>query len=77
MIIREDIGNDLIKTYSDQHVMIRSLETGFLYEDAIDPARFNRQYEETDIPCSTDEEEELDSTNLCHVNIGYSVFQIR
>ncbi len=67
MIIREDIGNDLIKTYSDQHVMIRSLETGFLYEDAIDPARFNRQYEETDIPCSTDddddEEEELDSTN--------------
>ncbi len=57
MIIQEDIGNDLIKTYSDRHVLIRSLETGYLYGEAVDPSRFNRQYEETYLPYS-----DVDST---------------
>ena len=61
MIIREDIGNNLIRTYSDRNVMIRSLETGNLYEEAIDPERFNRQYEETDTPIYSDDEDQIQS----------------
>ena len=49
MIVQEDMENDLVKTYSDQNLMIRSLETGYLYDEAIDPKRFNRQYEESDV----------------------------
>ena len=49
MIIQEQIGNDLVKTYSDKGVMIRKIGTDELYSEAIDPKRFNREYEETDI----------------------------
>ena len=50
MIIQEQIGNDLVKTYSDKGVMIRKKGTDELYSEAIDPKKFNREYEETDIP---------------------------
>ena len=50
MIIQEQIGNDLVKTYSDKGMMIKKIGTEELYSEAIDPKRFNRKYEETDIP---------------------------
>ena len=50
MIIQEQIGNDLVKTYSDKGVMIRKIGTDEIYSEAIDPKKFNREYEETDIP---------------------------
>ena len=50
MIIQEQIGNDLVKTYSDKGMMIKKIGTEELYSEAIDPKRFNREYEETDIP---------------------------
>ena len=50
MIIQEQIGNDLVKTYSDKGVMIRKIGTEEIYSEAIDPKKFNREYEETDIP---------------------------
>ena len=50
MIIQEQIENDLVKTYSDNGMMIRKIGTEELYSEAIDPQKFNRQYEETDIP---------------------------
>lgn len=50
MIIQEQIGNDLVKTYSDKGMMIRKIGTDELYSEAIDPQKFNRKYEETDIP---------------------------
>ena len=50
MIIQEQIGNDLVKTYSDKGMMIRKKGTDELYSEAIDPQKFNREYEETDIP---------------------------
>ena len=56
MIIQEQIGNDLVKTYSDKGVMIRKIGTEELYSEAIDPKRFNREYEETDIPIEQHEE---------------------
>ena len=49
MIIQEQIGNDLVKTYSDKGMMIRKKGTDELYSEAIDPQKFNREYEETDI----------------------------
>ena len=49
MIIQEQIGNDLVKTYSDKGMMIRKIGTEELYSEAIDPKKFNRKYEETDI----------------------------
>ena len=51
MIVQEIIeGNTtLVKTYSDKGVMIRKIGTDELYSEAIDPQKFNRQYEETDI----------------------------
>ena len=38
------------KTYSDMNIKIKQVETGIIYDDAIDvmPCRFT--YEETDIP---------------------------
>lgn len=52
MIIQEtfDDYTTLVKTYSDKGVMIRKKGTDELYSEAIDPKKFNREYEETDIP---------------------------
>ena len=56
MIIQEQIGNDLVKTYSDKGMMIKKIGTDELYSEAIDPKRFNREYEETDIPIGQHDE---------------------
>lgn len=50
MIITEPYRDDLVITYSDQHMMIRQDETGYLYDEAIDPEYMHRTYTETDIP---------------------------
>ena len=48
MIKTEMIGTR-IRTYSDAGMMIRQVETGVLYAEAVDvPGRYT--YEETDIP---------------------------
>lgn len=54
MIIEENIGNNLVKHYSDSGVKIRQMETDIVYVDATDikPCRFT--YEETDIPIDDD-----------------------
>lgn len=60
MIIKENIENKkgkFIKQYSDLHFYIQ--REGVLYEEAIDPIEFDREYEETDIPI--EQEEELDN----------------
>lgn len=54
MIVKEIIENiesdiKLVKTYSDIGVMIRKVGTEEIYSEAIDPQKFNREYEETDI----------------------------
>lgn len=57
MIIQEIIEDytTLVKTYSDKGVMIRKKGTDEIYSEAIDPQKFNREYEETDIPIEPDE----------------------
>lgn len=57
MIVKEQIGN-LIKTYSDRGMLIRGGVPEGLYAEAVDPAEFNREYEETDIPIPEDKEPE-------------------
>ena len=46
---RED-GVNLYRTYSDQGFMVRQIETGILYSDAVDVEDAPFTYEETDIP---------------------------
>lgn len=62
MIVREIIeGNTtLVKTYSDKGVMIRKKGTDEIYSEAIDPQKFNREYEETDIPIDAEIDAEID-----------------
>lgn len=55
MIVREAMG-DLIKTYSDRGMLIRGGVPEGLYAEAIDPAEFNREYEETDTPIPEDDD---------------------
>ena len=63
MIIQEIFeGNTaLVKTYSDKGVMIRKKGTDEIYSEAIDPKKFNREYEETDILI---QQEELEDEHL-------------
>lgn len=63
MIIQEIIeGNTtLVKTYSNAGFMIRKKGTEELYSEAIDPQKFNREYEETDIPIKQELDEELEN----------------
>lgn len=58
MIVQEIIEDytTLVKTYSDKGMMIRKKGTDELYSEAIDPQKFNREYEETDIPIEQHEE---------------------
>ena len=46
---RED-GVTLFRTYSDRHCLIRQIETGALYEEAVDIETATYTYEETDQP---------------------------
>ena len=60
MIIQEifEDNTSLVKTYSDKGVMIRKIGTDEIYSEAIDPQKFNREYEETDIPIDEVHEDE-------------------
>lgn len=49
MIVTEMIG-DHIRHYSDRGVKIRQVETGIIYEDAVDIVPCPYTYEETDDP---------------------------
>lgn len=60
--IREN-GIKLIKTYSDKNLKIRQIETGDIYDEAIDiEGRFT--YEETDEPIETGEEEIIEPEEI-------------
>lgn len=61
MIVQEDIGNGLVKTYSDKGVYIKGGVPEGLYAEAIDPKELGRVYVETDepIPQPEDEEEQV------------------
>lgn len=50
MIIVELVDNDIReRRYSDKNVMLRQVETGILYEDAVDVIPCKYTYEESDV----------------------------
>ena len=51
-MIRKELvkNNECIKHCSDAGMMIRQVETGILYEDAVDTMPCKYTYEETDTP---------------------------
>lgn len=57
MLVQETLPNGLVKTYSDVGLMIKQIETGELYGEAIDiPNKYT--YEETDIKIEQGEVED-------------------
>ena len=48
MIVEEKFSENLVRHYSDKGVRIKQVETGLVYDEAIDliPCKYN--YEETD-----------------------------
>jgi hypothetical protein len=57
MIIVELVDNDTReRRYSDKNVMLRQIETGILYEDAVDVIPCKYTYEESDEPITPEPE---------------------
>lgn len=61
MIVRElhstrKDGVKLYKTYSDANLYIRQIETGFIYDAAIDVETSSYTYEETDVEIGNEEQ---------------------
>lgn len=57
MIIEEFVDdNTRVRHYSDENYMIKQIETGNLYEDAVDVIPCKYTYEETDIPIEPEPE---------------------
>lgn len=64
MIIQESINETLIKTYSDQGVLIHGGYPEGDYAEAIDPISANRVYIETDIPIPSEEITDTEALNI-------------
>lgn len=71
MIQTEMIGERILH-YSDRNMKIRQVETGKLYEDAIDVMPCKYTYEETDIPIPV-EDEEIDDSEALNIILGRSL----
>lgn len=50
MIVEQKISDSLVRHYSDVAVMLRQVETGILYSDAVDVVPCRYTYIETDTP---------------------------
>lgn len=57
MIAYEYTKDGRIRHWSDLGVMIRQVETGLLYQDAVDVLPCRYTYEETDEPIPVEEED--------------------
>ena len=71
-MIVEEIIDDRIRHYSDLSVMIRQVETGNLYEDAVDIIPCPYTYEETDIPIEDGEVSEEEFAQIGRIMMGVS-----
>lgn len=50
MIVQEPFRDTFVRTYSDKGMQIEQVETGILYDEAIDVMPCRYTYTETDIP---------------------------
>jgi DNA-binding GntR family transcriptional regulator len=69
-LVTEYINDDLVRHYSDQGFLIRQIETGDLYEDAVDLITTPITYEETDI---LPEDASIDADELLGILLGGEV----
>lgn len=53
-MVQTETINDRVRHYSDNGMMLRQIETGALYEDAVDVTPCPYAYEETDILITSD-----------------------
>lgn len=58
MLKTEILDNNLIRHYSDENFKIKQIETGIIYDEAIDVMPCRYTYEETDIPIDPEPEKE-------------------
>lgn len=56
MIVQEQFSDTLVRTYSDRGMKMEQVETGIIYDEAIDVIPCRYTYEETDIPIEEEEE---------------------
>lgn len=65
MILTELVDNNTrIRHYSDQYLKIRQVETGVVYDDAVDYLPCQYTYEETDIPIEDEEATPEEALNI-------------
>ena len=69
-LITEQYDENTVIHYSDQGMLIRQIETGYLFEEAGDFIPCPYTYEETDIPIPEDEEEEIDWETAMRIIMG-------
>ena len=73
MIVTENLENDRIRHYSDNGMKIRQVETGVVYDDAIDVLPCKYTYEETDEPIESEVEEISAEEALSIISKGVSL----
>ena len=57
MIVEEKLNEQLVKHYSDKGVKLKQVETGLVYDEAIDLIPCEYTYEETDERIEIEEEQ--------------------
>lgn len=60
-------GRSLTKTYSDCGMLVRNIETGETYGEAVDPTDMHRQYEEVENP---EQEEDISAEEALEIITG-------
>lgn len=55
MIVEKILEGNLVRHYSDSLLKIRQVETGAVYDEAVDVIPCRYTYEETDLPIDDDE----------------------
>lgn len=70
MIVEQKINDTLVRHYSDSGMMIRQVETGVLYSDAVDVIPCRYTYEETDTPVEQTAEDLQDAAQAAKILLG-------
>ena len=55
MVVKEVLNEQLVRQYSDKGLRLKQVETGIVYDEAIDPIPCRFTYEETNQRVETEE----------------------
>ena len=70
MIVEQKINESLVRHYSNAGMMIKQVETGVLYSDAVDVVPCRYSYEETDTPVEQTTEDLQDAAQAANILLG-------